>query len=91
MKNMMELEDRYPYIKKHFGKRLKHLIKFKGYKVSEFANLLGWSRDTLYKYFRTEMFPTNESLDQILNMLDIDIDAFAYPAFPLGKKSYHWM
>ena len=44
----------------------------------------------MYKYFRTEMFPTNESLDQILNMLDIDIDAFAYPAFPLGKKSYHW-
>lgn len=41
MKNMMELEDRYPYIKKHFGKRLKLLIKFKGYKVSEFANLLG--------------------------------------------------
>lgn len=52
MKNMMELGARYPYVKKHFGKRLKHLIKFKGYKVSEFANLLGWSRDTLYRYFR---------------------------------------
>ena len=89
IKDEMELGARYPYVKKHFGKRLKHLIKFKGYKVSEFANLLGWSRDTLYRYFRSEMFPTNESFDQILNILGVDIDAFAYPAFPLGKISYH--
>lgn len=91
IKDEMELGARYPYVKKHFGKRLKHLIKFKGYKVSEFANLLGWSRDTLYRYFRSEMFPTNESFDQILNILGVDIDAFAYPAFPLGKISYHWL
>lgn len=85
-----EIENRMPYIRRHFGKRLKFLIFFKGFKVTKFANLLGCGRDTLYKYFRSEVFPTNQSFENILKLLDVDVSAFASSVFSMDNKLYRW-
>lgn len=85
-----EIENRMPYIRRHFGRRLKCLISFKGFKVTQFANLLGCGRDTLYKYFRSEVFPTNQSFEDILKLLNVDVSAFAYPIFSMDNKLYSW-
>ena len=66
IKDDLELQDRMTYVRKHFGSRLKYLIKLRGYKVAPFAKELGWSKDTLYKYFRGEIFPKKEYLDLLL-------------------------
>lgn len=86
----LELQDRMTYVRKHFGSRLKYLIKFRGYKVAPFAKELGWSKDTLYKYFRGEIFPKKEYLDLLLDKLSLNLNVFMYDTFLLDKKWMYW-
>lgn len=86
----LELQDRMTYVRKHFGSRLKYLIKLRGYKVAPFAKELGWSKDTLYKYFRGEIFPKKKYLDLLLDKLNLNLNVFMYDTFLLDKKWMYW-